>query len=687
MKKLIKNYIALASAFLFLLSALNAKAALSQREILTSGECGNGASYTLYADGEMVISGEGAVTKRFDAKLLGEENLLKLKSLKIEEGIEAIGGLGLNQDMNFDSCPSLESVVIADSVKSFKGIRNFAECPKLVSVDLGNGLKELGGASFRDCAALKSISFPGSMMEIPISTVDGCANLETVKVSIGTSVIGTGAFKNCPKLTSVSLPESVTQIEPEAFEGDVCLENIVLPPSITEISDFLFKGCKSLNNLVIPEGVTSIGEQAFYGCLSLSDITIPDTVAAVEALAFYNTAYITCAQSNIVIGDSFIKYNEGAQSYAMPDTVKRIEMDAFKDCVSLKSVTLSKNLEEIHNSAFEGCTSLESIAIPDKVSVINGRAFYNCLSLASVSFNEGLSQIHSYAFYNCDALTDISFPSALWLIRNNAFDDCGKLKSVRLPEGLTQLGANAFANCKSLENINIPTSLASIGDTAFAACTALSELTVPPSVKSVGSSAFLMCSNLERLCVSGNTVFSSDAFELCDNISFIYYENTLPEVLDKLNCGKLKWSFEPEGGTLSLEGETDAVNMSAAPWKECENAVQRLDLSKALKVEELYGFIDNCPNLKSVKLYSANPLAGKLKERGISLETENPKRIALTWDGSDKIGMADALALFRYAVGIIDYGINLFAADYNNDGDINLVDVLAVLLELKKGVS
>ena len=47
----------------------------------------------------------------------------------------------------------------------------------------------------------------------------------------------------------------------------------------------------------------------------------------------------------------------------------------FHDCVSLKSVSLPKNLSEISSWLFKGCTSLVSIDIPNKITIIRDRAF------------------------------------------------------------------------------------------------------------------------------------------------------------------------------------------------------------------------------------------------------------------------------------------------------------------------
>ena len=81
----------------------------------------------------------------------------------------------------FDSCRSLTSITIPDSVTSI-GEYAFEHCSYLTSVTIGNGVTSIGNATFKNCANLTSVTFNGTPSSIASNTFESSSNLTTINV-------------------------------------------------------------------------------------------------------------------------------------------------------------------------------------------------------------------------------------------------------------------------------------------------------------------------------------------------------------------------------------------------------------------------------------------------------------------------------------------------------------------------
>lgn len=162
-----------------------------------------------------------------------------------------------------------------------------------------------------------------------------------------------------------------------------------------------------------------------------SDVVIPDT---------YNGLPVT------VIGyDAFD--SKPITSVVIPNSVTRIDTDAFRKCENLTSVTLGTGIKSIEYSAFEYCTSLTSISIPDSVTRIGAYAFNGCTSLSSLKLSNSISDMSYNAFSNCVSLVEVIIPYGVSVIGDSAFRQCTNLKFISIPESVTDVGYNAFYGC------------------------------------------------------------------------------------------------------------------------------------------------------------------------------------------------------------------------------------------------
>ena len=180
-------------------------------------------------------------------------------------------------------------------------------------------------------------------------------------------------------------------------------------------------------------------------------------------------------------------------------SVVEIENNAFRDCSKLKKVVLNDGLREIGVYAFRNCISLQSISLPSTVINIGNLAFDHCRQLKEVVLNEGLQKIGTGAFQCCILLESIAFPSTL--IDDSgiyAFNKCKSLREVVLNDGLKKIGQNAFNICTSLQSITIPSTVIEIGHRAFLNCCGLREVTIVNNEVQISVNTFQDCTSLER---------------------------------------------------------------------------------------------------------------------------------------------------------------------------------------------
>lgn len=79
--------------------------------------------------------------------------------------------------------------------------------------------------------------------------------------------------------------------------------------------------------------------------------------------------------SNGVTEISGFNDNYMLTSLSIPDTVKVIGKDAFKNCYNLKEVILPDGVVEIAEGAFEGCRSMQKITLPSSIRKVSPLAF------------------------------------------------------------------------------------------------------------------------------------------------------------------------------------------------------------------------------------------------------------------------------------------------------------------------
>ena len=185
-------------------------------------------------------------------------------------------------------------------------------------------------------------------------------------------------------------------------------------------------------SITIPEGVTEIKAFAFANS-EIEEVSFPDSLKKIEKQAFYECSRL--------------------KEVSFPDSLKKIEKLAFYECSRLKSVDFGNGIDEIDGAmAFAYC-SITKLEIPSQIKTIGDGAFYNCDKLKEVKFNEGLQKVGNDAFFGCDLIKNLDFPETLSDIGNHAFHP-GIIRTEDITVNLKSMPRNFIAAFVKAENFS-----------------------------------------------------------------------------------------------------------------------------------------------------------------------------------------------------------------------------------------
>jgi len=132
------------------------------------------------------------------------------------------------------------------------------------------------------------------------------------------------------------------------------------------------------------------------------------------------------------------------------------------NCKSLEYIDIPKNVSIIGNNAFKNCHTIRTITLPKNESFFLGiNAFTQCINLESVIIHSDIRRL------------------------DKTFDGCKKLVNITLPSTITSLGPYTFRNCKNLETITLPDSIQKCDESIFDGCIRLKNETLLKNITSV----------------------------------------------------------------------------------------------------------------------------------------------------------------------------------------------------------
>lgn len=557
-------------------------------------------------------------------------------------------------DGAFATCNSLKWLDI-ENVKSI-GKNAFAKLP-FSALEI-NQVDTIGESAFASCDKLENPVIQ-NVKTIGASAFAGSgAQTDDNKVLLDSiQNVGSRAFEGCQftsadirdleKVTTYTDPE--TKIEYSPFAKSSIKKVEFSDETKNTVCTKAFKNVTSLQSVELAYcftygNISTIDASAFEGCVNLTDINLSDKLTTINGLAFYNTGLteitvpasltkITTASAagknvgpfaggvlrKVTFADGVTKSLQGMfmgttslEEVVLPKSLKTIDQNAFKDCSSLKKLSVGKSggenvldtVETINAGAFNGCSSLETLTLKNVAKIDSSdtnRTFGGCTSLKKVSVtgvtttdntgkttlsttigtsafkdNKALKEINldtiktvsQEAFRGCGVADDGTDPATLTLNNVNAigslaFYGCG-FKAVQIPRQLTSVATGKidgveygpFAGGK-LETVSFGTLINTIPDNLCMNTTSLQKIelqSVKASLRTIGKNAFKGCTLVEEVTIpKGILTVSNSAFEGCSGLTDVTIAAKTINAKAFAECKNLK-AVKMEEGVTTIQG-------------------------------------------------------------------------------------------------------------------------------------
>ncbi|MBR4105068.1 MAG: leucine-rich repeat domain-containing protein, partial [Thermoguttaceae bacterium] len=495
--------------------------------------------------------------------------------LRIPEGVEQIGNFWIWSA--FEASPTYSEVVLPESLTSI-GTNAFTRWENLTKITIPKNVRNVAASAFYDCLNLSEVVLQSkdtvldrnafyrrpTNLKIRVEGAESEASEEAAAPVESSDSNATDANASADDATSSDAFEWLDENGEVSIYGvrDKTATSVVIPETlggapVKKIAASVFAGMRELKTVRLPRNLETIGPAAFMKCVKL------------EKIEFAKDENGAVASNLQKINAQAFRGCVALKSFEAPDSLVQLLFEAFADCAALETATLGKNLETIQTGAFRNCDALTRVDCSrcENLTQIGADAFRGCDALSTFDAPKSLREVAGTAFGR--RTTPFAFnvhPESAFLktvdgcvvtkADNRLIACCGgrtgllvvpegveeiaesacygaAFETVRLPKSLRSVGKFAFADCKSLKRVEIPgdSALVDVGQHSFVGCKALETFDWPKSLKQIGGSAFSDCASLKSL--TGATSLESigdSAFSDCKALETVELPDGLREI-------------------------------------------------------------------------------------------------------------------------------------------------------------
>ena len=353
----------------------------------------------------------------------------------------------------------------------------------------------------------------------------------------------------------------------------------------------LLKGllCLNLKNISLPDTVITIGAEAFKNCYALRSIALPASLERIEMFAFrgagLTSVTIPANVSHLGVGAFAGRNEEGwwGDDYAYYSSASAADKTEHDMSTGIQASDYHAYWQTDYNNWNPNTGNYEQVWYErwdNRNYHIYGSYW---LKEVTIPENSKLTTIPSRAFEGNENLTTLNIQGKkITTIGDAAFRRCA-LDTLILPPNLQEMSTLSFGYCSGLQFVAMPKTLESIPANAFVGCTNLKNVQFPSKLVHIGHHAFADCTNLENVDVPGRVTSIGDyAFKDCNVKDITSY------LFDPFTIGQHTFSAYANANAWLHIPNVDAVEMKYLYDTQWSQILHRDRLDKTFQYEDFY---------------------------------------------------------------------------------------------------
>lgn len=425
---------------------------------------------------------------------------------------------------------------------------------------------------------------------------------ETVEIESKTYIVSTVSlffnFYTSIYIKRLSIPKTITHIEPGAFSY-ADLEQFIVDPE-----NEIYRSIDGI--LYTKDGKTLC---IFPRCYPSACVTIPEGVEEVQSLAFNHT---------------WIEYLK------FPETMKKINWDAFSNMDNLQTIDFSNSIDDISNTSFDGSNRQLKIIIMRGENLLNNHDYFSEDQLEKLTLfvpQETSATWQENPFWGkCKQIKELDGDS-ISMMDMITFHIRGENSvSISVTDGYQNLLIGDITIPESVMIDGKQYNVTRVEEQGFRDCKQLTALILPETVTYIDCIAFYMCENLREFYLPKDADWCWSAVDECNkleryivaegNANYKSVDGAMVFLNPPYRCDyppmKADESFEvPDGVEEFIMSNNDNIkNVKLPNTLKNYNIVncpqlEVLDLPPSL---EYLGNLSQCPSIKSLIVRKGNPV-------------------------------------------------------------------------------